>query len=76
MMFPGSHYIDASWMGWMAVGSALFWIMLAAIAVFAIRRLGSRDDRDDSLKVLDQRLARGDIDADDYRSRRTLILGR
>jgi putative membrane protein len=77
MMFPGSQYMDQSWMGWMIAGSALFWIALAAIVIFAIVRLSpTRDRGSDALAVLDQRFARGEMDAEDYRSRRSLILGR
>jgi len=32
-------------------------------------------ERGDALSVLDQRLARGEIDAEDYRARRSLIVG-
>jgi putative membrane protein len=74
MMFPGYPYMDQSWMGWMIAASALFWVALAALVVIAIVRWAPRRDRGDALSVLDQRLARGEIDAEDYQARRSLIL--
>ena len=74
MMGPG-YVMDPSYMGWMMIGSALFWIVIAAVAIFAIVRLGpSRERGTDAIATLDQRLARGEIDADEYTSRRKLIL--
>ncbi len=75
MMFPGYPYMDQSWMGWMIAGSVLFWVALAAIAIFVIVRVVPTRERSDALSVLDQRLARGEIDAEDYRARRSLIVG-
>ena len=76
MMFPGYPYIDQSWMGWMIAGSALFWLALVALVVLAIVRFAPTRERGDALSLLDQRLARGDIDAEDYRARRSLIVER
>lgn len=76
MMFPGYPYMDQSWMGWIIAGSALFWVALAALVVLAIVRLAPTRERGDALSVLDERLARGEIDAEDYRARRSLIVGR
>jgi len=77
-MWPGSQYMDPSgmsWMGWMVGGSIVFWVAIIALAVFAITRLAPRREHGgDALAVLDQRLARGEIDADEYRSRRGLLL--
>jgi putative membrane protein len=75
MMFPGYHYMDQSWMGWMIAGSVLFWVALAALVVIAIARFVPTHERGDALSILDQRLARGEIDAEDYRARRSLIVG-
>ena len=73
MMFPGYPYMDQGWMGWMIAASALFWVAVAALVVFAVVRLAPTRKRGDALSVLDQRLARGEIDAEDYRARRSLI---
>jgi putative membrane protein len=73
-MFPG--YMDPSWMAWMVGGSILFWIVIVALIVFAFARLSTPRERDsDARAVLDERLARGDIDIDEYRTRRSLLLG-
>ncbi|MFL6163816.1 MAG: SHOCT domain-containing protein [Jatrophihabitantaceae bacterium] len=62
----------------MAAVMLLSWIVLIAV-VYAVVRVGT--DRpsatvSDPVKVLDQRLARGDIDPDDYRLRRQLLADR
>lgn len=75
MMGPGM-YMDPSYMNWMMFGSVIFWVALAALVIFAIVRLTpTRQRGGDALSVLDQRLAGGEIDAEEYRSRRSLILG-
>lgn len=74
-MFPGSQYMDPSWMGWMMGGSLFFWLAIIGLAVFAIARFSSRERGGEALELLDQRLARGEIDAEEYRTRRGLILG-
>jgi putative membrane protein len=73
-MFPG--YMDPSWMAWMVGGSILFWIVIVALIVFAFARLSTPRERgSDARAVLDERLARGEIDVDEYRTRRSLLLG-
>jgi putative membrane protein len=74
MMFP--WYGDIGYMGWMMVGWVIFWVMLVALAVFAILRLGPRERGDDAVAILKERLARGEITPDEYQSRRGLILSR
>jgi putative membrane protein len=75
MMGPG-YAMDPSYMGWMMIGSAVFWIVLASLVIFAIVRFSpSRDRSSDAIATLEQRFARGEIDADEYTSRRGLILG-
>lgn len=74
LMGPG-YVMDPSYMGWMMIGSAVFWIVLAAVAIFAIVRLGPNRERgNDAITTLEQRFARGEIDQDEYTSRRSLIL--
>ena len=74
MMGPG-YVMDPSYMGWMMIGSAVFWLVLAAVAIFAIVRLSpSRERGNDAITTLEQRFARGEIDSDEYTSRRSLIL--
>ncbi|MDP9283074.1 MAG: SHOCT domain-containing protein [Chloroflexota bacterium] len=73
-MGPG-YVMDPSYMGWTMIGSAVFWLVLAAVAIFAIIRVSPRSERgSDAVTILEQRFARGEIDADEYKSRRSLIL--
>ena len=77
MMGPGQMFMDPGMTGWMMVSSLIFWLGLAAVAVFAIVRLGRQPDRRGGAEaILDERLARGEIDADEYRARRALLVGR
>ena len=77
MMFPGYQHMDPSWFGWMAGGSILFWLTIVALVIFAVVRLAPpRGPASDALALLDQRLARGEIGAEEYRSSRDLIRGR
>jgi len=74
VMFPG---YDFGYMTWMMLGSIVFWVLLVGLAVFAIIRLTPARDRDDAaVAILKQRLARGEINAEDYESRRSLILSK
>jgi putative membrane protein len=61
-------------MGWMMLGSYVFWAVLLALAVFVVVRLGRpADQRGDAKAILDERLARGEIDPVEYRSRLDLL---
>jgi uncharacterized membrane protein len=73
MMFP---YGDPGYMGWMMLGSILFWTALVGLAIFAIARLTPRQRGDDALAILKERLARGEIGSEEYQSRRSLIVDR
>jgi putative membrane protein len=73
MMGPGFATIP-DFMGWMMLGSYVFWAVLLALGVFAVVRLGRPADRRGNAKaILDERLARGDIDQEEYRSRLDLL---
>jgi putative membrane protein len=73
MMFP---YGDPGYMGWMMLGSIVFWTALVAVAIFAIMRLAPRPRDDSAVAILKERLARGEIGSEEYESRRRLIVGR
>ena len=69
-----------SWTGWLYMGvSALaFWalVVFAVIALFRGTRTGpSRGHSEDfdGSKILDQRFARGEIDADEYHARQNVL---
>lgn len=72
MMFP---YGDAGYMGWMMLGSAIFWTALVGLAIFAIVRFSSPRDSGDATTILKERLARGEITPEEYQARRGLIVG-
>ena len=61
--------------GWawllMTLGMLSFWALVAVLAVALFRRLSGRDQqqRPDAEEILAERLARGEIDADEYRQR-------
>jgi len=68
------------WLGWMlmTVMMLAFWALLVVggVAVYRLLRDGderSRGQRNDPARLLDERFARGEIDADEYRQRRDLL---
>jgi len=74
MMGPGYTYMDPAFAGWMMFGSLLFWLGLGALIVVAIVRLTRpADPRGDPRRILDERLARGEIDGAEYESRRAVL---
>ncbi len=76
----GWHYGDPGWGAWIAMGSMMvvFWALLAT-AGFALlrslRREGAAPPQGpaNAQRILDERFARGEIDADDYRTRSELL---
>ena len=73
MMGPGFGYMP-EYMGWMMLGSYVLWALLVALGVYAVVRLARpADQRGTAKAILDERLARGDIDAEEYRSRLALL---
>ena len=72
------------WALWMVL-SALFWIALIALAVWAVLRLSQRRDRgpgdggplvESPRQILDRRFASGEIDAATYAEMRRVLEGR
>jgi putative membrane protein len=60
--------------GWawllMTLGMLSFWALVAVLAVALFRRPSGRDQqRPDAEEILAERLAHGEIDADEYRQR-------
>jgi putative membrane protein len=75
------------WGAWLAMGLMMlaFWGLLAALVVYVIRSSGHRatdqpridtPPEDQALRILDERFARGDIDAEEYTLRRDLLRAR
>ena len=65
-------YHDPGWGGWlmMTIGMAGFWILLAVLVV-ALLRSGrpAGTPGPDAREILQQRFARGEIDAEEYQAR-------
>jgi putative membrane protein len=72
------------WGAWFAMAFMMlaFWGLIAGVVLVAIRSSGHRPEgtsvagttsEEDALRVLDTRFARGDIDAEEYTSRRDLL---
>lgn len=79
MFWYGAHW--AFWQaGLMWAGMLVFWGLLiggAYILITAAIRRPDRDDRDGGARsILDDRLARGEIDAEEYERLRELITDR
>lgn len=73
MMGPGFAYMP-DFMGWMMFGSYVFWGILLALGFFIVVRLARPvHRRSDAKAILDERLARGDIDPQEYRARLDLL---
>jgi putative membrane protein len=67
---------DYGWGAWLAmsVGMVAFWALVVVVLVAVVRSL--RDDSpqsDQANRLLDERFARGDIDEQEYRTRRELL---
>lgn len=76
MMYWGNGGVG----GWllMALGMLVFWAAIIAILVAGIRAAttgwGHANASDDNaIQILDERFARGDIDEEEYRSRRDTL---
>lgn len=78
MLWYGSHLafweVTLMWVGMIAFWALIIWAVWALVA--AVTRRPSPDERgDDARRILDQRLARGEVDADEYRRLRELLDG-
>jgi putative membrane protein len=66
MMWGNGH----GW--WGGFGMLLFWGLIIAVAVFAVRALTDKRQGDmrDPIEILRERYARGEIDEDEFRRRK------
>jgi putative membrane protein len=68
--------VALTWVGMIAFWGLLIWAVYALITS-ATRRPGAEargeERRDDARRILDERLARGEIDADEYRRLRAVL---
>jgi putative membrane protein len=63
---------DWGWVGWLAmtVGMAGFWILVVLLVLLIVRADRRRDAEElGPRQVLERRLARGEIDVEEYRER-------
>ena len=78
-MMWGYGYGDTGWVGWLVMGliMLLFWALVIGGVVFLVRysgrSRGGGGGSSDALRILDERFARGEIDADEYARRRQLL---
>ncbi len=79
MMFGGMGWGAGALLG--PIFMILFWVFLIAGTVWLYLAIGRQavdrpePGRSSALAILDERLARGEIDADEYRVRKTAIGG-
>ncbi len=69
----------AGWWTVMALGMVLFWGLVAAAVVWIVRELGrggGAHRREDPLKLLDRRLAEGQLSVEEYEERRRVLAER
>jgi len=51
----------------------LFWAAVIALIVWIVRRLGSPSGRDNGLRILQERFARGEIDQQEFEQRKAVL---
>lgn len=75
MFWYGGHWAwwqgGLMWLGMIVLWGLLIWGAYALIT--NLTRKPGAPDSDDALRILDQRLARGEIDGDEYQRLRDLI---
>lgn len=61
----------------MTIGMIAFWVLIVAMAYFLFRWATERPDArpPTAIELLEQRFARGEISADEYRERRAVLEG-
>ena len=76
MFWYGGHWafweVGLMWIGMLAFSGLLIWAVYALV-MNATRTPPRDDDGGEARRILDQRLARGEIDSEEYRRLRDLI---
>lgn len=74
--------MNGYWFGLGGLFMVLFWIFVIAGIVWLVLALSrsqtaraSEDGRSAAVRILEERLARGDIDAEEFRARRVVLEG-
>ena len=76
MMFPAMPYYPGMMDSWWGVGTLLFWAAVIVVGVLVVRRAGRSETEDSARRILDERFARGEIDAEERSARRRVLEGR
>lgn len=83
-MMNGWYHDGGGWGGWlvMTLAMVVFWSLVVVAVVMLFRRpdqtgssVRSPHAPADPLAILDERLARGDVDLEDYHARRRALRG-
>jgi putative membrane protein len=73
-MWDGDH-MGRGWWWVMGAGWLVFLAVLVALAAVLMRSVATRAGRGSAHDILAERFARGEIDEDEYRRRRSALLG-
>jgi putative membrane protein len=70
------YWNGMGWWGWLMM--VAFWVVVVLLVVWAVRSTtaGRSIEEKDPLRILDERFARGEIEVEEYRERRTVLEGR
>jgi putative membrane protein len=72
-------YMNGYWFGFGGLLMLLFWVFVIAGVVWAVLALSRQQQargggsESSALRILEERLARGEIDTEEFRTRRTAI---
>jgi putative membrane protein len=71
-------HMDGMWMGpgmWWAmwVFPTIFLVALVALGIWGVRRFSDRRPSSDARRILEERFARGEIDAEEFRNRSSTL---
>ncbi|MFI7117433.1 SHOCT domain-containing protein [Amycolatopsis sp. NPDC049868] len=75
---PYWHYSDGGWVGMLLMMITVVILIggLVTVAVILLRRTTKTSTgHDDAIKILNERFARGEIDKDEYETRRAVLRG-
>jgi putative membrane protein len=67
------YMFDGGWMILWVVFGIAFWGGLILLGVWAVRRFTERPRRSGALDILEERFARGEIDAEEFERRRRAL---
>ena len=79
MGVPVMPYMNGYWLGFGSLLMVLFWVFVIAGIVWLVLTFAPSQARGDggesgAMRILAERLARGEIDAEEFRARRAAIL--